>query len=448
MVDCSRRDFIRMTGCVLGGVLLTGCGGGSGGSSPNGYRFYRLMTTGDTAGGGARAMTIADFGGSVHISAGGVITFDAYDSSKRHGLFQLEVDFDRYTPLVIRQDTSLISGEVLNDLRVVRDFAAHDVDGLGNVAAIVQPKASGKKGHYFGGLYYKRRHADIVPMLIYGDQLDGGDTIVSGHFGDLALCENNGILVVSSHLPKAPGSGTGRGLIHLPDPAGGLTTVNRLLGVEDFINRTDHLIQGFGLVDVGLNGVFAVSASAAPSDLLTAGSVDTQHCLLTGHLSAPNDHLLLAAPSAMTTSLHTGGISYGPRVSADGTVFTKVGGFEGNNAEALVRHGEVIRRTDVAGLFGEYAASFTPGATAPDGTYYYTQYVENTDDTVSIDLLMYDGSGHHLLLSVGDRIANVNEPIANIIFSTTTNHVDGDNRIVMLCQFADESTGLVVGVPV
>ena len=102
----------------------------------------------------------------------------------------------------------------------------------------------------------------------------------------------------------------------------------------------------------------------------------------------------------------------------------------------------------MAGPSGEYAASFTPGAIAEDGTYYYTQYVENDDDTVATDLMLYDGSDHIPLLSVGDWIANVNLPVANIVFATTTNHVDGNNRIILLCQFPDDSTGLVVGVPV
>lgn len=446
MNDFSRRDFIRFTGGLLGSVLLTGCG--SGGTSPNGYRFYRLMSVGDMVGDGSRAMTIADFGGSVHIGAGGVITFDAHDVSKRHGLFQLDVDFGSRVPVVAKQYTAVISGDVLGDMRTVRDFDAHDVDSLGNIAAVLKPKASGKQGHYFGGLYYKPRNADFASVMIYGDELDGGDSTASGHFGDVALSENNGIVAVASHLAKAPGSGSGRGLMHFPDPAGALSTASRLLSAEDIISSTDSLIKGFGIVDVGLNGNFAVSVNASPSDLLGATSAPSDHCLLTGHLSAPNDHALLAAPPLMSTSTHTSRISYGPRVGADGTVFTKLGGFEGSNAEAIVKGSEVIRRTDVAGPSGEFAASFTPGTVADDGTYYYTQYVEQADDRVSVDLLMYDGKSHHPLLSVGDQIANVDQLISNIVFSTTTNHVDGSNRIVMLCQFADESTGLVVGVPI
>lgn len=452
MADWSRRDFIRITSCALGGVLLTGCGGGGRVSAPNGYRFYRLTTLGDQVGDEARSMTIAEFGGSVHISAGGVITFDAYDAGLRHGLFQLVVDFSQRVPKILRQDTSVITGDILGDQRQVRDFAAHDVDGRGNVAMVLLPKASGKQGHYFGGLYYKQRNADCLPLLTYGDELDGGDTVCSGQFGDLALCENNGIVAVARHLPKAPGSGSGCGLLHFPNPGGTLLgATNRLLGVDDFISSTDFMIQGFGILDVGLGGTFAVSANASSSALLSAsssGASASNHCLLSGHLSAPNDHVLLAAPPLMTTSQHRGTISYGPRVGADGTVSTKVGGYGGSNSEALVMGDQVIRRTDMAGPSGEYAASFTPGAVAEDGTYYYTQYVENADGTVFTDLLMYDGSAHMPLLSVGDWVANVAPPVTNIVFATTTNHVDANNRIVMLCQFADESTGLVVGVPV
>jgi len=436
-VDCTRREFIQLAGSLLGGILLTGCGNGS--NTPSGYRFFRLKSTGDSTGSSDHPLTIAEFGGSVHLSDVGIITFDAHDADGRHGLFQLDLDFSQPFPLVHAEDTALISGETLEDGRTVREFSAHDVDNQGNIAAILQATNSGEQGHFWGGLYYRPLAGDFTPLLTNDDELDEGETKISGHFGDVALCADNGLLVVASHLP---------------DPTD-VSSCNRLLGVNDYINDTDHVLQGFGILDIGSDGTFAVSAhsTATTTDTDTQAAeaseeTTTNHCLISGHLLSPNDHFLLAAPPTLSSSVHCGHISYGPRVMADGTVCSKIGGYGDADVEALILGEQVIRRSDQAGPAGEYATSFTPGSVATDGSYYYSQYVENSDDTVSLDLLMYDGTAHHVLLSVGDLITNVPSRIANIIFSTTTNHLDADNRLVLLCQFADDTTGLVIGLPV
>ena len=453
-MDFTRREFIQLAGGLLGGILLTGCGNGS--NTPSGYRFFRLKSSGDRTGSLDNPLTIAEFGGSVHLSDAGVITFDAHDAEGRHGLFQLNLDLSQPSPLVYAEDTALISGETLEDGRTVREFSAHDVDHQGNIAAILQATNSGKQGHFGSGLYYRPLAGDFTPLLTNDDELDEGATKISGHFGDVALCADNGLLVVASHLPMAAGASSGRSLIHLPDPTD-VSSRNRLLGVNDYLNDTDHLLQGFGILDIGRDGTFAVSAHSTAAASATGTAIQateagdettTHHCLISGHLLSPNDHFLLAAPPSLNSSVHSGHISYGPRVMADGTVCTKIGGYGDADVEALILGEQVIRRTDQPGPAGEYAASFTPGSVAADGSYYYSQYVENSDDTVSLDLLMYDGTAHHVLLSVGDLITNVGSTVANIIFSTTTNHLDADNRLVLLCQFADNTTGLVIGIPV
>lgn len=448
MAELTRRTFLKMSGVAIGGIILTGCS--SGGKTPGGYQFYRLTKTGDTVGSGSRTMEISEFGGSAHISSNGVVTFDAFDANQRHGLFQFSVDFSD-TPRILQQDTVVVTDDLLNDLRKVRNFDAHDVDDQGNVAVVLQPKSSAQEGHFAGGLYYKQRNQDFIPLLLHGDKMDAGDTIFSGQFGDLALCENNGILVVGNHLPAVPGASAGQRLLHLPDPTDILLGCNKLIGAEDYLSTTDYLIHGLGIIDIGLNGSFSVSTHVSSEALLSASSIAgesaTHHCLLSGHLTAPNEHFLLAAPDLLTAT-HSANVSYGPRVGADGVVASKVGGYAGLNSEALIFGEKVIRRTDKAGPSGEYAKSFTPGSVAADGSYYYTQYVETSDGYVSVELLMYDGNEHSTLLESGDQITNVDPLVTDIIFSTTTNHVDSDNRVVMLCHFTDNTTGLVVGIPV
>ncbi len=456
MENIDRRNFIKFAGTALGGVLLTGCGvttgGGSGSAGgPNGYRFYKLKSVGESVGLGSLPMTIHEFGGSVHISSGGVITFDAYDKDNRHGLFQIDVDLEGSSPVIDREHTSVLSGNTLGDQRVVRKIAAHDVDDRGRIAAILHPTYNGQSSHYGGGLYYlDERNTGFTPVMTHGDKLGDGATYANGIFGDIALCENNGILVVASQTAKIPGARSGQSLIHMPVP-GALLTASNLMSTSDYIIRTDHQVSGIGIVDVSPSGHFAMSCHTVAPALLSAtpdATTETgNHGMVSGHLSTPNDHSLFVAPPLITSSTHTGEISYGPRVGFDGTVHTKVGGIEGDH-EMLVRGDEVIRRTSEPGPSGEMVASFTPGATGSDGSYYYTQYAEGPDDRVDISLLTYDGSEHRTILTTGDVLTDGGAQVANIVFATTTNHVDGDNRIVMLCQFTDGSTSLVVGIPV
>lgn len=463
MGNVKRRDFIKFAGTALGGVLLTGCGSniGSGSAgSPNGYRFYRLKSAGDSVGSRSRRMSILEFGGSVHISSGGIVTFDAYDSDKRHGLFQLDVDLDSSRPVIYGEDTSVLSGDTLGDQRTVREFTAHDVDDQGRIAAVLHPAYGAASSQYGAGLYYRNdRTTGFSPVVIHGDSWDEGDTAASGIFGDVALSETSGILAVASHTAQVPGARSGQSLLNLPVPEEllstadriPLSTADRILGTSDYINGTEYQVSGIGIVDVGPSGHFAASSHAVPTALLGASSDGTtetgMHLMLTGHLLAPNDHALFVAPPLLTSSTHTGTTSYGPRVGFDGTVYTKVGGAEGGQ-EMLVRGDEVLRRTGEPGPAGETVASFTPGSTSADGSYYYTQYAEGPDDRIDVSLLAYDGSEHRTLLATGDVLADGGGEVGNIVFATTTNHVDRDNRIVLLCQFTDGSSAVVIGIPV
>ena len=456
MKDINRRDFIKLTGSVLGGVLLTGCGldGGSKSGSdiialPNGYKFYRLKSAGDSVGPSARSLLIDQFGGSVHISSGGVVTFDAYDKKKRHGMFQLDVDFAGEKPFIEMEHTALLTGETLADKRTVRSLGAHDVNAAGDIAAALHADGSNVEQHYGAGLYLDESRAGFQPGMRCGHEIDPGKTESNGIIGDVALCEDNGILVVASHTAKTVGAVSGQSLVHMPWKA--LSNSAKLMTTGDYLNGTEYQLAGFGIVDVGGNANFSVSSHTVPSTALLATSKAVEdiahHCILSGYTWAPNDHRLFAAPPAIASSFHEGGISFGPRVAGDGTVHTKVGGVDGNN-EILVRGDQVIRRSDEAGPSGEKVISFTPGALGVDNSYYYTQYAEGPYNWVDVTLLAYNGSEHRRLLTTGNVLSDGGQPVRNIIFSTTTNHVDGENRIVMLCEFTDNSSALVVGIPV
>lgn len=455
MKQINRRDFIKLTGTALGGVILacSGCnwGGGSSNASelPNGYRFYRLKSAGDRVGGVSRSMPINRFGGSVHISSNGIITFDAYDSDNRQGMFQLDVDLTGSKPTIDRELTPLLAGDTLADQRKVNKFTAHDVNDSGNIAAVLHADGSNVEQHYGAGLYLHDRVNGFLPVMICGNEMNQGRSVANGIIGDVALSGSKDILVIASHTPKKAGTTSGRSMVHLPGAS--LNSSSHLMTTGDYVNGTEQKINGLGIVDINDNGNFAVSSHTSPVPALFASSNNTtensSHCILSGHIASPNDHLLFAAaPAADSSSIHVGELSYGPRIGADGTIYTKIGGVDGNK-EILVSGSKIIRRTDEPMPSGEEIFSFTPGSLGSDGTFFYTQYVKKAGDILEVSLIAYNGNEHRSILTTDNILSDGGPAVRNIIFSTTTNHIDNDGRIVLLCEFTDNSTSLVIGIP-
>jgi hypothetical protein len=448
----NRRDFIKFSGLLIGGTILTGCNifdGNNDNTIPNGYKFYKIKSIDDNVGDRNEEFSIAKFGASVHISSNNIVTFDAYDSENKHGLFQLHIDFSNNKPSIIKEHTNILSDDILNDGRNVRDFSSHDVDDSGNILATIQSKNTTSEQHYGDGLYLDIAQNGFETILTCKDELEQYSEF-NGIIGDVAISEENGIIAVVSHTATNRQGVSGESIIHLPTYE--LNSLSTLMTTNDYVNGTDYKIAGFGIVDLKGDSLFAVSAHLTlPENLLASADelqAMSQHCILSAYTWSPNDHQLFATPQeTMLSSTHTGKLSYGPRVTNDGQICTKIGGLDGDN-EILVYGDKVIRRTDEVMPTGEEIASFTPGSVAPDGTLFYTQYIVKSDDIVYTSLVAYDGNAHSILLDTGDTLSDGGEAVNHIVFSTTTNHVNEDNKIVMLCEFSDETQSIVIGIPV
>lgn len=447
MVKISRRDFIRTTSCAMGGVILSGCGSGNGGlgggiTTPSGYYFYRLKTEGNNAGTGSRSLPIYEFGASVHISTGGIITFDAFDIKGRQGLFQLDVDFTNQKPLIYQEHTSLLTGDVLADGRDVKKFISHDVNRDGNIAAVIKPAASSEI-HYGSGLYLNHLRGGFEPILGIGDKFHQDQYESTGIMGDISLDDENSLLLTANHLT---GSAPRSSLFHLPGSM--LSNSRQVMSTGDFVNGSDEFVTGFGIVDHNAAGHFSSTISHAQSGLVGAvkqpGAENPVNGLLQGHLANPNDHFLLSAGPNISASTHTASVHYGPRVASDGMIYSKIAD---QYKESLIAGDEVIKTTDGVSSQGDKISSFTPGCTGADGAFYYTEYSESESGLHTV-LFAYDGVEHKEILSSGNTLSDGGSPVRNILFSTTTNHVADDGNIVLLCEFADKSTSIVVGIPV
>ena len=448
MPSYSRRDFIRLTSCALGGAILAGCGSGNGGSgsgisTPNGYYFYRLKTAGEQAGTGQRSLAVYEFGSSVHIGDNGIVTFDALDVDGNQALFQFDVNFSGSKPLIAHENTALFSGDILADGRVVKKFVAHDVNDAGSIAAVIQP-ANNSERHYGSGLYLNdsRTGSGFERILGVGDAFHNDVYQSTGIIGDVSLSDGNSLLFSASHLT---GSAPKTSIFHLPE--GSLANSNLVLSTGDYVNGNDEQFTGFGILDHLAEGHFSVTASHRISDYLganEAGSDGSMNSLLSGHLTNPDDHLMLSAGSKMVNSVHTANIHYGPRIASDGTVYSKI---SDSDRESLIADDVVLKTTDEVTFRGDKIDSFTPGCVGLDGIFYYTEYSE-TRDGLYTDLYAYDGANHNLILSTGDTLSDGGSPVKHILFSTTTNHIDADGRLAFVCEFTDKSSAVVVGMPV
>jgi len=445
MADYSRRDFIRLSSCALGGVILAGCGSGNGGSgggvsTPNGYYFYRLKTAGEQAGTGSRAFGVYEFGSSVHLSKDGIVTFDALDVDGNQALFQFDVDFSGSKPQISQELTALLSGDILADGRVVKKFVAHDVNEDGNIAAVIQP-ANNSEQHYGSGLYLNTARSGFERILGVGDVFHNDLYESTGIIGDVSLGGGNSLLFAANHLT---GSAPQSSIFHLP--GGLLANSNLVMSTGDYLNSSEEQFTGFGILDHLADGYFSVTASHRLSDYLganQAGSDGSVNSLLGGHLANPDDHLLISAGSNMLNSIHTATVHYGPRVAPDGTVYSKIAD---PDRESLIAGDVVIKTTDEVTFRGDKIDSFTPGCVSPDGVFYYSEY-SDTRDGLYTDLYAYDGENHRLILSTGDTLSDGGSPVKHILFSTTTNHIDADGRLVFVCEFVDKSSAVVVGMP-
>lgn len=448
MPSYSRRDFVRLTSCALGGVILAGCGSGNGGtgsgiSTPNGYYFYRLKTAGEQAGTGSRSLAVYEFGSSVHIGSDGLVTFDALDVDGNQALFQFDIDFSGQRPRIDRELTALLSGDILADGRVVKKFVAHDVNNAGNIAAVIQP-ANNSERHYGSGLYLNdpRTGSGFERILGVGDVFHNDVYESTGIIGDVSLGDGNSLLFSATHLTSsAPKSS----IFHLPE--GLLANSNLVMSTGDYVNGSEEQFTGFGILDHLAEGSFSVTASHRISNYLGANQAGTDgsiNSLLTGHLNNPDDHLMLSAGESMVNSVHTANVHYGPRVAPDGTVYSKIAD---SDRESLIADDVVLKTTDEVTFRGDKIDSFTPGCVSPDGVFYYSEYSE-TRDGLYTDLYAYDGANHNLILSTGDTLSDGGSPVKHILFSTTTNHIDADGRLVFVCEFSDRSTAVVVGMPV
>lgn len=443
MKDINRRDFIKLSSIALGGIVLAGCGGGST-KSPNGYSYYRIKSIDDKLPLQGGSLQISDFLGSAHISSNGIISFDAQDINKRRGVFQLGVEFNGSEPKIKWERSALRTGEQLVDERVVSSWSNYDVDEAGNIAAIIDADPDKSSDDHFGsGLYHAQAGGSFNPILIAGQEFNGGSIKSSGIFY-CASIKNNRMIVSLHHLPAGDYRSTHRdSLLHIPN--GSLSSANLLISKGDYLADSDYKVQSFGLLDHNDSGDYTATVFAsAPALEATLNGVSTElkgSFNFSAHVDSPNDHQMVTASPTLgvNSALSYGEAGYAPRIGPKGETYALL---RNGDQIALVKDNKTLLSTDDVTPTGKILHIGT-GSVSADGLYYYSARTESADST----LFAFDGLEHIKLLTSGDYLSDGGPPVARIMFGTTKRHVDSENRLVFCCSFTDGSTSLVVGLP-
>ena len=102
----NRRDFLKLTGAAVGGIVMGSCGGNGGGAGggaggdapmPIGYRFFRIAGPGAPLPDGTRVAKVGE--GSMMNGRGDVIMF-ADNSAGRGGMYELAMDYSAPWPAI------------------------------------------------------------------------------------------------------------------------------------------------------------------------------------------------------------------------------------------------------------------------------------------------------------------------------------------------------------
>lgn len=446
----NRRDFMKLMGGALGGVALASCGN-SGSSDetpvapiPNGYTFYKLVSSGDPIPGGN---TLGAIPGTVTINDRNEVYFYGLDQTNTNGFYEVQVDFDSSRPKVVQKRKVVREGDELKDKKVVSQINMADTNDHGSFAATIQT------GDNLSSLYLEREKQGLEPIAGLRTPLPGGGGKFGGNFGDLDIHDNNDILIVSHFAPSDTAQGH-QGLFHLP--GGEVNQQGRIVAsTRDSIPGTDGFLTGIGLIDMHDNGNYVMQAYGSNSSQLmqttrkSAGIMDAvaSSMLISGNarnqfskvLKSASPSLKMVRKSVGMEDIAVGEIKYGPRIGA-GNNAAYVNHINDNHQVMNYNGKQVVSVGSVTPL-GATIVSLSAPVVGSNGLLYYQA---STDK--GLELMVYNGPELRTILSKDDIVDG--SVLRSFFFGFMPDQVDSSGRIVITGDFQDGSTSIVIGIPI
>lgn len=432
-----RRDFLKLLAAATGGLILGGCdgadGGDNGGSAtgPNAYRFFALTSTGDRLPDGR---TVQDLPGGVFINDANQILFYAMTAAGM-GLYQVIPDFTAGAKLVT--DKVVAVGDTLADGSIVLGLGTAVSNASGRHTLLVRTNQNSRllcAVAADGSLETVAGFRTEVPVL--------GGLRLGGVFGDLAINERGDLLVVD-HFTRPGQTAPAQGLFLFPN--GRVDSSAKLLSsTADLIPASQIPITGFGLLDLDSLGSYVAHVSGTTA-LATPDSVPQG--LIVGQTSGGQANLLLTAPpgfqvgsSGKDSSYIEGSSIFGARLADDtGKVAHLV--HQSQTQMVMLLDGQPVSAVGSRSPGGSTVRGFSGPVLQANGLLFT---VEITDD--GHELVQLGPSVSQLLLSRGDRVGQ--RTLESIIFGLHSDQVSRQGRLVLVGEFTDGSSAVVLGLPV
>lgn len=443
----SRREFIKMTGLALGGVILSSCGSSSGPSGrpvPNGFQFYRLINRGDALPGGT---TITDLPGSAMISSANTVFFHAKDSAGAMGCYELSVDYGGIRPVVTGIRKVVRDGDLLPDGRTVAKVTGGDVNRAGSYASVLKLTDGNVTG-----LYLDPDRKGMQRVVGYQDASPGVDGFIGQRIGDVDLHDNNDILF-TAHFGNHKKGRPQVGLFHLP--AAGVGSNARLVATSDeLVSGADGILKSFGLIDMNDGGYYVTQAVVelhkATGTAVTASTRPVQAtALLSGHIADARPQAVVAASATMAVSKAaqaiSGEIIMGPRLGSSYNIAHVV--HTSDDDMALYYENRRVIASGDSSPRGRSIWSISPAVVGDDGLLYFSLVTDT-----GAELCIYNGSFVSSILGSGDIMPNDNYAvISRVLFGTMNTQVDRQGRITFIGEYTSATSqvdAVVVGLPV
>jgi hypothetical protein len=459
----SRRDFIKLAAGSLGGTLLAGlavgCGDddsfppASGGSPtpgpgtapplPNGYVFYRVLTPGSSSPFG----TLATLGGGV-TNNDSAILFQGQDASGAIGLYQINMQYNGTSaPGISSVALQIITGQILFGKSVDRiHSAAINNKGIFSSFAVV----IGSNGDT-PTVLVNRDQEGIEPLVKHLDPTPNSGTF-GAQFGDLAINDDNDLLLVADYYTESPQSADLAQGLFLLEGSFSSDRGTLITQTGDMVADTAETAARFGICDLDNGGnfvaqVFADTSVAGNSSALlgrAAGPLPMRSGVIKGAASDASvaARLVAGMPGRKRAAFGQvlGNVILGPRITND--VYTAVV-HPTEDSMILYYNGTSIAQTGGQSPSGETIMGIGPASVAPNGLAHFLEIVGN-----GMELVVSNGVEQKTILKYGDTLANSNAQIRAIVHGYHSKQSDSMSRIVFVGEFDDSTQSVVVGIPV
>jgi hypothetical protein len=491
----SRRDLLKTIGGVLGGVSLLGHGPARGqalGSIPNSYKFYRVLTANEGGSFGGLTNFLGDISGSVMmaspVSKGGIGYVYVHGTRTRQGsapspgVFEVAINFNQTPPVVKKVYPVAIDGYLLQfdgGHIVAGHVGTGASNALGEYVTTIEPiepsatiAVDNSPGVYLyrpiglGGGSWSR-------IIRFGDPVPDGSSLYGGDFGDVALDDDENLLLAAA-TTQSPGNVSGfagsQALIatSLGAPARGRV----LLQTGDMLPFGSAVIESVGLIDLAARNAFAAQITARrlnPSVTRSGTALlvgDTQAALAQQGIVAVSPELMPAELAAQR-NITSGETFFGARVDPlqDVAFVTHDGTFEpsiGSNAlETLGYYSQgsarLLQNTQISAS-NDQVISFGAPCIGSTGLMYGTEMLGDGKSRLFIS----NGVNSRIVLRSGEdripgRAPSGELTISEILFGQHSTQVDAFGRLAFTAEFLinpskpqdpdNVRTALVIGIP-